>query len=151
MYNVCFLGHTSLRGKLGSEPQHRLFLSLSLWFQRLSQNRQPLHKDPSSFGGCPGNVAHVLSNTTPYPSFPFSSAPAPCWGHLPVPLMSVSCHCCWVTKVKLLLVENPVTLVMSEPWAWMGTLLVSHLYSCSWCHNSVCSSSWHPLECHGAH
>ena len=53
--------------------------------------------------------------------------------------MSVGLSVLRDAKHELLLVENPMIWVMSEPWAWMGTRLVSFLYSSSGCQNVVFS------------
>ena len=82
----------------------------------------------------PGNIAHALSNILIFLSF----AKAPCWDHLPLPT-SVGLSVLWDAKPELLLVENPMIWVMSEPWAWMGTWLISFLYSSSGCQNTVFS------------
>lgn len=58
--------------------------------------------------------------------------------------MSVGLSLLWDGKGELLLVENPVILVMSEPWTWMEILLVSYLYSSSGCQSTVCGP-------HGTH
>lgn len=55
----------------------------------------------------------VLPNVTLCAPLPFSFVPAPA-GTICLFLCLWGCLCCWAPKIELLLVENPVTLVMSE-------------------------------------
>lgn len=65
--------------------------------------------------------------------------------------MSVGLSLLWDSKGELLLVENPVILVMSEPWTWMEILLVSYLYSSSGCQSTVCGPHGTHKQRRGAH
>lgn len=94
-------------------------LSLFLCSHWLSQNRLTLHRDPFQFLRMPRKRTFAPKHhTLPLIFLLFCSFP------------SLSDICGAVTAARplreLLLVENPVTLVMCELRAWIGTLLVSH-------------------------